>query len=89
MEYRSPGDFWGALMFGGGEFVVWIPGGVRPTGIPLRGLARVTQARSGWRSIRVAMASGAIVRLWFRVPFMFGGGVACAPPASRSAGLPV
>ena len=75
MECRSWGDSWGALMFGGGELVVWIPGGLRPTGIPLRGLARVTQARSGWR--------------WLRVPLMFGGGVACAPPASRSAGLPV
>ena len=62
-------------MFAGEEFVVWIPGGLCLTGIPLRGLARVTQARFGWR--------------WFRVPLMFGGGVACAPPASRSADLPV
>ena len=33
---------------------VRIPGGLCPTGIPLRGLARVTQARFGWRLLRVA-----------------------------------
>jgi hypothetical protein len=40
------------VMFAGGELAVWIPGGLRPTGIPLRGLARVTQAGFGWRSLR-------------------------------------
>jgi hypothetical protein len=45
-------------MFAGGELAVWIPGGLRPTGIPLRGLARVAQARFGWGSLRVGLASG-------------------------------
>ena len=45
-------------MFAGEEFVVWIPGGLCLTGIPLRGLARVTQARSGWGPLRVGLASG-------------------------------
>jgi hypothetical protein len=33
-------------------------GGLCPTGIPLRGLARVAQARFGTHSLRDALASG-------------------------------
>jgi hypothetical protein len=62
-------------MFAGGELAVWIPGGLRPTGIPLRGLARVTQARFGWGSLRVGLASGGARFGWgsLRVGLASGG----------------
>ena len=89
-------------MFAGGELAGWIPGGLRPTGIPLRGLARVAQARFGWGSLRVGLASGPhSLRVgWLQgpssfaevqVPVMFAGGELAVwiPGGLRPTGIPL
>jgi hypothetical protein len=97
MECRSPGCCGRVpVMFAGGELAGWIPGGLRPTGIPLRGLARVAQARFGWGSRRGHTRSE-----WdgFRgpkfvevqVPVMFAGGELAVwiPGGLRPTGIPL